>query len=81
VKVVVVRGFGYKITHYAEVPEDLLVQMCWPGPEHPFTGIVKPVAALCEQQVRSVQDVAVVMKEGTPVRCRACRMVRKYRAT
>lgn len=72
---VVVSGFGYRTTHVAQVRSDDLEPASWPSPAHQFTGIRTPVAGICGTSVRSVQPVAVVMKEGTPVRCRVCRLL------
>jgi hypothetical protein len=69
---VVVSGFGYTITHAAQVPASALEAMAWPGPDYRFTGIRSPVAALCGITVRSVQAAVVMMQAGTKVRCRAC---------
>ncbi len=71
-RTVVVRGFGYVITHVATVPRSAFEPMAWPGPQHTFTGVRTPVVARCGNRVRSSQDAVVVMRPGTGVGCRRC---------
>ena len=78
-KLVIVRGFGFGITHLAEVPESSLFPSSWPSERYPFTAVLTPIVALCEVEPRSVQPVLVVMEEGTTVKCKPCRLVLKYR--
>lgn len=67
---IAVRGFGYSVIHLADVPDALMVNATMFGA--PFEAVTLPVVALCGRQVRSVQDVAVRMPDGTKVRCREC---------
>jgi hypothetical protein len=71
---VVVRGFGYGITHRAAVPVAALEPMAWPSAAYPFTGVRTPVVALCGRRVRSVQRAVVVMKSDR-VSCCCCRRI------
>jgi hypothetical protein len=66
----VVRGFGYEVTHVVTVPTEILLDCSWL--KSGFTGIPTPVAARCTKQIRSVQDVVVMMEVGTPVKCKDC---------
>jgi hypothetical protein len=76
---IVVRGFGYKVTHLALVPSAALEPASWPSPRHTFTGVRTPVVAVCGRQVRSCQPVVVVMLPGAGarLRCRECVRVAK----
>lgn len=62
--VIVVRGFGYGVTHVAIVPRSQLALK--PG------FVAKPIAGRCGRTIRSVRDVVVVMSLETPIRCREC---------
>ena len=73
--VVAVSGFGYGKIHAVSPPTLEHVMDCsWPTPDYPFRGIPKPVLALCGRQIRSVQDVVIVMQPGTEINCRECRL-------
>ena len=72
---VVVRGFGYEITHAARVPAAALEPMTWIAP---FTGVRTPIVGRCGKRIRSVQKAVVVMKFGTEVSCDVCKAVLRH---
>lgn len=67
----VVRGFGYDVTHVVTVPETSAARYSVFGSV--FTGLQTPLMARCGKQVRSIQDIVVVMAPGTKVKCVQCR--------
>lgn len=69
---VVVRGFGYDITHAARIPAQAVEAMEWITP---FTGIRTPIVGRCRKRVRSVQKAVVVMQPETEVSCEVCKAV------
>ncbi len=72
---VVVRGFGYEITHAVRVPIAALETMTW---IKPFTGVRTPLLGRCGKRIRSVQQAVVVMQPGAEVSCDACKLVLRY---
>jgi hypothetical protein len=75
VSAVVVRGFGYHVTHLAEIPDRIVKPMKWVAE---FNGVRSPVAGLCGREVRSVQPAVIIMQEGTSVTCRECKREMAY---
>lgn len=69
---VVVRGFGYDVTHAVRIPSASLKPMEW---IKPFTGIRTPIVGRCGKKIRSVQKAVVVMRPGTKVTCDGCKAV------
>lgn len=69
----VVRRFGSDKTHVVTIQPDIIQPYSVFRTE--FKGIPGPLTARCTTRVCTKSQVAVIMRPGTQVLCRACRII------
>lgn len=81
----VVRGFGHKVTHLADIPEAAICDQQWAFFGEPLrtAPAVPAQMAVCGQQIMSFSEpkAAEVMADDTQVTCSACRRAARRAAT
>lgn len=78
---VIIRGFGYEVTHAAFVPMASIRTFCWPSPNYPFAGVAAPIIARCGVVPRTFQPMMIVLPDETTITCKLCAHIIDREAT